>query len=606
MTRRLLCALTLLLSATAFAQNETPPMQFGEEIEVRVIDIDVVVTDRQGNPRMDLTRDDFELYEDGKRVDIAYFSRIVDGRLMDMPPMESTTTAAGTPAPALPRTPLTWVVFIDHTYLPPARRNQAMRQLQTFLQRAITAGDRGVIALNDGRSFKIRQGLTEDSNLLMETLAKMEKERMSVSPMANRTSQIMNDLRHRDSELQPFGDSRFNVRDEKVFNSQNTGNDISALIEEEASRTKNAMIAMGALLDTLARIQGRMAMIYVGAGFNTQPGADLAAAWRTRFPDLIGEPQEPRPQNQKEPIQREITRLFNALSALRVTVYTIHGGEQGGGPTSVEDGGQTDVAADNNTDIGQLTAAGHAREMAQRTGGLFFKVNQSLASQLEAVRRELSNYYSLGYKPSGSPSDTRRVKVKVNVDGLRVRHRESVRERTREEKATGAAVAALVVPQPRAVTKVQRLTAAAIPPADVSAANPLGVVVEADRPQADGWTRDFIIPFRFSINLEALTFVKSANAHRASFVMHFALVGKDGAVYPIESREQSLAIPEKELPSHSDMMVNYSWHVDIAALKVPHDIPSKQDGMRLSVTVEDRSSGVRSVITVPLGSKEKA
>ena len=94
MTRSLVF-LSLLLSLPAFAQTETPAApQFGEEIEVRVIDVDVVVTDRQGNPLTDLTREQFEIYEDGKRIDVDYFSRIVGGRIADLP--------APAPAPATP------------------------------------------------------------------------------------------------------------------------------------------------------------------------------------------------------------------------------------------------------------------------------------------------------------------------------------------------------------------------------------------------------------------------------------------------------------------------------------------------------------------------
>ena len=98
-----------------------------------------------------LTREEFELYEDNKRVEIDYFSRIADGRLVDVPDGAASRhrPRAGRAAHAphlggLPRPdqPL------------PETRNQAMRQLQVFLQNAIGGGDRGVIALNDGRSFR--------------------------------------------------------------------------------------------------------------------------------------------------------------------------------------------------------------------------------------------------------------------------------------------------------------------------------------------------------------------------------------------------------------------------------------------------------------------
>lgn len=595
--RGFLVFLSLFLSVGALAQTETPPApQFAEEIEVRVIDVDVVVTDRQGNPMTNLKREDFELYEDGRRLEITYFSRIVDGRIADLPPMPD-AQEPGAPAAAAPRTPLTWVIYIDQTNLPPQRRNQAMRQLQTFLASAIEGGDRGVIAHNDGRVFKLRQGLTDDSKLLMDTLAKIEKERITMGAGTVRANQIRNEL----------GRAATNAFDDKEWEyiAQNIANDIGQAIEEEAVRTRNAILATNALMDALARVEGRLALVYVGAGFNTLPALSLSDAWKTKFTMLRQESYVPDPERHRQPLEREISRLYSNMSAMRVTVYTIHGGDTGGGPTSVEDAGNLEPSAWEAPGRAEATESGLAREMAQRTGGLYFKVNQQLAGQLAAVRRDLSNYYSLGYKPSGSPSDARRVKVKVKVDGARVRHRETVRERTRQEKAAAGVVASMVQPQPRTTARVQQQAVPAGQPAEPTAANPLGVTVVADKVRPDGWSRDFLLPFRFSINLEALTFVRKSNARRAEFVMHFALVGKDGSVYPLESRDQALAIPESELPKDPDTMVNYAWHVDLAPLKVPEDIPAKQDGMRLTVTVEDRGSGLRSVITVPVGPEAK-
>ncbi|HVR43221.1 MAG TPA: hypothetical protein VMS56_07205, partial [Thermoanaerobaculia bacterium] len=291
-------------------------------------------------------------------------------------------------------------------------------------------------------------------------------------------------------------------------------------------------------------------------------------------------------------------RLYNNLSALRVTVYSIHGGEQGGGPTSPEDSGSTDTMMTMSTDIGQLMEAGNSRELAQRTGGLYFKVNPSLARQLDDVVRDLDDYYSLGYKPTGAPGQARRIKVKVNVDGARVRHRETVRERTRTEKAAGVVVASMVQPQPRVAQKISSREPV-IPPAVATAANPLGVAVQTDRPIRHGW--DHLLAFNFSINLDALSFARRGNEYRADFAMHFALVGADGSVYPLESREQTLRMPAAEMPKGPGNLVSYAWHVDVSPLRISAEVPANQKGMRLTVTVEDRGSGTRSVVTVPLG-----
>lgn len=593
--RRVLPVLLFVLVALpVLAQTETPPApKFGEEIEVRVIDVDVAVTDRQGNPITNLTREDFELYEDGKRLEIPYFSRIVDGRIADVQP-GSPGQAGALPPPAM-RTPLTWIIYIDQTNLPPQRRNLAMRQLQTFLASAIEGGQRGVIAQNDGRSFKLRQGLTDDSKLLMETLRKMERERVVMGGATTRASQIHHELGRAPTSSLEDSEWELNARDIAL--------DIHSAIEEEALRTRNAILATNALLDALARVEGRLALVYVGAGFNTLPALSLADAWKSKFPMLALTSYVPEPEHHREPLELELSRLYSNMSAMRVTVYTIHGGDSGSEPTSVEFAGTIEPSA-GLRGRAEATEAAFAREMAQRTGGLYFKVNQKLASQLVAVRRDLSNYYSLGYKPTGSPSDTRRVSVRVKVDGARVRHRETVRERTRQEKAAAEVVAAMVQPQPRTSATIRQGVPAG-PPPDPTAANPLGVSVVAEKMQPGPSSRDFLLPFRFSINLEALTFLRTVNARRAEFVMHFALVGKDGSVYPLESRDQALTIPESELPADPGTMMSYAWHVDLAPLKIPRNVPAKQDGMRLTVTVEDRGSGSRSVITVPVGGKEK-
>ena len=59
-----------LIAFSALAQQKTP---YGETLEVRVIDVDVIVTDRSGKPVTGLTRDDFELFENGKRKEITNF-----------------------------------------------------------------------------------------------------------------------------------------------------------------------------------------------------------------------------------------------------------------------------------------------------------------------------------------------------------------------------------------------------------------------------------------------------------------------------------------------------------------------------------------------------
>src|SRR5688500_7238812 len=69
---------------------EAAPPQFGELIEVNVVNVDVLVTDRDGRPVNDLRREDFEVLEDGKRIEITNFQVV----------KPATAESASRPAPS--------------------------------------------------------------------------------------------------------------------------------------------------------------------------------------------------------------------------------------------------------------------------------------------------------------------------------------------------------------------------------------------------------------------------------------------------------------------------------------------------------------------------
>ena len=70
----------LLLAALPAAGQEAPlPDLFSDVIDVRVVNVEVVVTDKQGNRVRGLEASDFELRVDGEPVPISYFTEIDDG-----------------------------------------------------------------------------------------------------------------------------------------------------------------------------------------------------------------------------------------------------------------------------------------------------------------------------------------------------------------------------------------------------------------------------------------------------------------------------------------------------------------------------------------------
>src|SRR5216684_2270923 len=93
MKRMIIASAIALSAATSLAQN------LAESIEVRVVNVDVVVRDRAGKPVTGLTKADFEIFENGQRRGITNLSevRVPTGRAVP-----STTPTAPAQPSALP------------------------------------------------------------------------------------------------------------------------------------------------------------------------------------------------------------------------------------------------------------------------------------------------------------------------------------------------------------------------------------------------------------------------------------------------------------------------------------------------------------------------
>src|SRR4051794_147377 len=97
MRRPLVFLLSILsLSAAGVRAQETPPA-FGESIDVRVVNVEAVVTDRQGKRVTGLKPEDFRLRVDGKEVPVEYFSEVRDGEALAATPEAAQPPEAKTP-----------------------------------------------------------------------------------------------------------------------------------------------------------------------------------------------------------------------------------------------------------------------------------------------------------------------------------------------------------------------------------------------------------------------------------------------------------------------------------------------------------------------------
>ncbi|HEX6179377.1 MAG TPA: hypothetical protein VF057_13525, partial [Thermoanaerobaculia bacterium] len=121
--RRALSPLVIALAALA-ASAQQPKLV--ETLEVRVVNVEVIVLDKDGKPVTGLTKDDFEILEDRKPQPITNFYEVRGA--------EMRTNDSGPSAPEPAEAPArNFLLFIDVHSLHPVARKQILETLGKFV-----------------------------------------------------------------------------------------------------------------------------------------------------------------------------------------------------------------------------------------------------------------------------------------------------------------------------------------------------------------------------------------------------------------------------------------------------------------------------------------
>ncbi len=155
---------------SALQQDTTPTFRSG----VQLVEVDVVVTDRQGKPVRDLTRDDFEIVEDNRRQQIRTLS-LVDvpiDREQSPPDPRAPRIESDVTTNTLPEG-RTYVLLMDTGPLksgPGGERPMRARQMaEQWLDEVVRPNDR-VAVIHVAGSFNDAQPFTNSRRLLLSSI----------------------------------------------------------------------------------------------------------------------------------------------------------------------------------------------------------------------------------------------------------------------------------------------------------------------------------------------------------------------------------------------------------------------------------------------------
>ncbi len=400
------------LAGSLFAQD-LPQGSFGAAVEVRVVNVDVQVVDRDGVPVDGLEKGDFELLVDGKPVEITNFARST--RSFAAPP--AAAPAAGEPAApsepvaaassvnAGPRPRL--VVFLDDLHLIPAHRNRVLAELDGLLEDQEKLGvDVGIVRFD--RSLQVLRAPGDRRRPIAEVLAEEAKRSASGLLGATARQAVFAEI----EDL--YGRWKCTYVDQ-----------MQAAVERYAGpQRQDALDSFNALKDltaSLAGLPGRRALLYVADALPLEPGQD-AELFITQLCGM-GNGGTHNFGN----LALDLHEVSAAANGAGVTFYTYQAGglpvpTDAGGFTGGLDAGNAMVARGNDQDPFQT--------LASDTGGRVLLNSNQLEPLVEQLAEDITTAYSLGFTPGG-PADGKAhvIEVRVRREGVRVRHRDAFVDR---------------------------------------------------------------------------------------------------------------------------------------------------------------------------------
>lgn len=412
------------------AQEPRPGELFFESVDVAIANIEVVVSDENGDAVTGLTREDFEVFEDGQKVELTNFFAVENRQVEGV----DEATLDGSPAFGPETRQLFLVVYIDNLNIHPLSRNLAFESLRTFLKERLQPGDQVMIVDFDG-SLEIAQKFTGDVAKLEATISRLEQESGRTYARTAELTHILRMIERARLTPRPqvdTGVSEFLAAQQIAID---IIYDIRKYIDGAYDDVQTTVQALNRFTASLAGLPGRKAILYLSDGIPTRVGEPLVQAWLNKFEfwaannlrdqEVDATTLQMMPRNTTLAFQR----LVDQASAQKVAFYPLSS-QRGQGAGAINASASGSIAADgdgpyasNVRTIDSFNRESSLLLMAGATGGVAYTRSSNLADLLDRMVEDFSTFYSLGYAPlAPGDGEFHRVEVKVRRPGLKVRH----------------------------------------------------------------------------------------------------------------------------------------------------------------------------------------
>lgn len=512
----------LPILAPLLASGQDVPLV--ETLEVRVASVDVVVTDASGRPLRGIDSEKFRLFENGQPQPITNFSEISGEPTTDAP---EEATAESAPLP-----PRYIQVFVDEYSIDPLRRAQALRSLSATLKEVLRPGDE-VSLVSWDRRLNVDLPSTANQQRLFDALESAAVRGGSATSFAARRREIARRVEGLVGEGSALGYANaygYALTQVRFYR------------EEVRQELRNLSEDLRASLSTMGGLEGRKILILLGNNLPLNPGIEMFELADRAFEPFIGRAAD----STREAIQRseslKIESITQAANANGVSIYAIAAGNE-----ATSGGDATESALLGLSSVVTLTftnSAGSLQSISNGTGGVASVQSNTVDALLANVARDLGDYYSLGYRPSGPDDRPRSIEVRVDVPGAVVRTRKELLTQSTSERMGAQALACLFRENCDSAFPVS-----------------LKAVV------AKGGGRKRTVNLELRVPMSSITLVRSGSKNTGGFVIDLAATTSDGGVVRFKQKSQRLSVPDADLPSIAGKYV--TWTGDVVVTKGP-------------------------------------
>ena len=234
-------------------------LEFAQPLDVRLVEVEVFVSDGRGRPVLDLNKGDLELRVDGESQNISFFAA------PDVLAVGEETRSE--------RQSDRLVLFFDNNNIESLQRNAFIEEIEKFLAEKPELGHPVMIASTSPTEFQIHQKFTVDLQKIRTSLDEMAQTLARDRRIAEYQA-IFRELQRLSSAVQDFSGRGIAPQAQSLMSRIQIFSDQS---RDDALRSAGYVWR---LTDSLSGLPGRCALVYVGGVFSLTPGSTLYAALR--------------------------------------------------------------------------------------------------------------------------------------------------------------------------------------------------------------------------------------------------------------------------------------------------------------------------------------